>query len=318
MRPSEFAQHWKTLLEHLNAYVVAPKQTTHRPRDATHRTLDFAVCSSTVEPWIESIAVDEGYHAAPHRAVRIRIRASPRNYLIAGIKRPKPIPKKTPVGCARQPVLPAWSQPATEGGSSKRSEGGYASESTHTHVDQLWPELSHAMETELCRLHGCVDGKGMAATARSGRASGLRVVQRYALPMKASASLGKVSIPAHALAWLAIRVRELAHMSHIVEREQVISANALQQWSAIMDKVTAKTGLPSVVRKISLEWEEKIEFIRAHTPGRDTFGLERIGELAQSAAREIKTKHLEQKAESWKTFVDAQITNGASVAHRLV
>ena len=116
-------------------------------------------------------------------------------------------------------------------------------------VDDLWTALGGAMETELRRVYDTVNDQAMAALAYSGRALGLRTSQRMALPMKASASLGMVSTPTHALAWLTTRVKELVCFSRKVERGQPHSTNAFSRWTGIMGKVTSKTGLPSVSRK---------------------------------------------------------------------
>ena len=71
--PEPIARQWGSTLEEVDAYMIAPSQTTHRPRDATHRTLDFLVCLASAEPWIKAASVDEGFHAHPHRAVRIKL-----------------------------------------------------------------------------------------------------------------------------------------------------------------------------------------------------------------------------------------------------
>ena len=85
-----------------------------------------------------------------------------------------------------------------------------------------------------------------------------------------------------------------------------------------MGKITARTGLAQIIRRISTEWDEQIETIKYHFPGRDTFTLERICELSQSAAERIKIEHLKGRADAWKTFVDKQVKLGAATAHRLV
>ena len=314
--PEMFLRHWGKLLEAADAYLVAPSQTTNRPRNAAHRTLDFAICSASAEPWIDDIFVDEGFHVSPHRAVRMKLRARPNNYLVQGFKRPRAFAKRPPTGCPRQPVLPHWAKQDTE--CTGRSVGGHAALQTSASVDDWWPSLCYAMENELCRLHGHVNDRGLAAAAYTGRAEGLRIVQRVALPMKASASLGKVSIPVHALEWLCTRVRELACISRKIERGHFISQNALRQWSAIMSKVTAPKGLPAVLRKLGIEWGEKLEIIRDHIPGEDTYTLENICEVAHAKAGAMKLEHLQARAASWQQFVDRQLKTGAAAAHRLV
>ena len=314
MSPSVFAQHCGCLLESANAYIMSTKQTTHRPRSATHNTLDFAVCSASVEPWVESISVDEAFQVAPHRAVRLKLRADPRNYLVHGFKRPRAFAKRPPIGCARRPVLPLW---AKHRSAHADGVGGHAASHPAT-VDEKWSELCHAMETELCRMHGHVNASGLAAAAYSGRGEGLRVIQRLALPMRASSALGKVSIPAHALVWLSTRVRELACIARKIERGRSISESARVQWTRIMDKVLASKGLPEVIRKLGIEWIEKLEFIHSNVPGQDTYSLERIAEVAYSTAESLKLEHLDNKSKSWQAFVDKQLKTGAAAAHRLV
>ena len=85
-----------------------------------------------------------------------------------------------------------------------------------------------------------------------------------------------------------------------------------------MDKVLAVRGLPQIIRKMGLEWTEKLQFIETHMPGRDTYSLDRISQLALTAAESLKLKHLESKAKSWQAFVDKQLRSGAAATHRLV
>ena len=318
--PSFMMQHFGEIIEEADAYILAPSDTTHTSKTGTDRTLDYAICSASVEPWVDGIAVDYGFQASPHKAVRIKLRAKATNYLVDSFKRPKPFPRYSPVGCARRPVVPDWgSPPGAQPEGPGCAAGGHAGAlSEFISVDKAWPALSHAMETELCRLHGKVDKDGMGAKAFTGRSNGLVSVKRFALPMRASAAMGKVSIPVHALAWLETRVRELAHMSRKVERGHLITPMAAQQWRAIMLKVTATSGLPSVIRKLGIEWEEKLEAVRRHVPGKDTFTLERVCAVARATAETMKIQHLEEKASSWKMFVEKQLSSGAANAHRLV
>ena len=315
--PEVILQQWGSTLEKTDSFVIAPNQSTNRPRGGAHRTIDFIICSSSAEPWVKEVSVDEGFHAHPHRAVRIKLSAVKKNYLITAIKKPKPFANRTPTGCARQPVLPAWSKTVPR--CPNRSSGGHALDSQSADsVNALWPELCHAMETELCRVHGCVTLQGMAPDAHSGRSQGLRTVQRLALPMRASADLGKVSMPAHALAWLSTRVKELANVSRKIERGHLISPKAHAQWTDIMNKVTAQRGLPEFIRKLGVEWEEKLDLVKNHTPGRDTYSLERVSEVASAMAHKFKADHFETRTSAWKSFVAKQLKNGAASAHRLV
>ena len=78
MPPNVLMTHWGEVLENVDGYIIATQEPTHRPKVGAHRTLDYAICSAAVEPWIESIEVDEGFHAAPHRGVRVKLRAAPK------------------------------------------------------------------------------------------------------------------------------------------------------------------------------------------------------------------------------------------------
>ena len=321
MPPNVLMAHWGEILENIDGYILATKEPTHRPKVGAHRVLDYVICSATVEPWVKSVQIDEGFHAAPHRAIRIRLRAAPKNYFVHGIKSPKAFARRTPVGCPRCPVLPEWHREGLmEQVRLLGAPGGHVwvQDISTDAIDEMWPALCHAMESELCRAQDCVDKHGKPLKKHTGRAGGLRVVQRLALPMRASASLGKVSIQAHALNWLSVRVRELAGISRKIQRGHAISPGTVSQWTAIMGKITARSGLAQIIRRISLNWDEQIETIKNHTPGKDTFSLERAAEIAQSEAKLIKSEHMKGQADAWKSFVDKQIKSGAATAHRLV
>ena len=174
------------------------------------------------------------------------------------------------------------------------------------------------MESELCRLHDLVDSDGRPQTKFLGRSQGVSVRQQHALPKRASASFGKVSIQAHALAWLSTRARELAHISRKVQRGYLLSDLAKRQWHSLTQKVVAEKGLPVVIRAIDDEWRRRLDRIRDHCLGRDTAFLESTAAHAHDAATENKRKHLEQRAESWRLFVSKQVANGAAAAHRIV
>ena len=344
--PSFMMQHFGEILEEVDAYILAPSEPTHSSKLGTDHTLDYAICSSSVEPWVDSIAVDYGFLASPHKAVRMKLRARAANYLVDTFKRPKPFARHLPIGCARQPVLPVWHEsppvenlpdrpagghPGAHQECSSGAAGGHAAayqndgsadgrigEHRNNLVDENWHALCHAMETELCRLHGCVTKEGLGAAASTGRSEGLVPMKRFALPMKASAEMGKVSIPVHALVWLETRVKELACISRKIERGHMITPAAARQWQSIMRKIAATRGLPAVIRKLGVEWEEKLESVRLHWPGTDTYTLERVYSIARSTADTMKSDYLEEKATSWKLFVDKQLSSGAASAHRLV
>ena len=115
-----------------------------------------------------------------------------------------------------------------------------------------------------------------------------------------------------------MRVRELSHFSRKVEREYLITANALKQWHSTMAKVTVVQGLPAVIRKTSQSWEDDFVTVQNHTPGVETFSLERIARTAEEAATRIAKLHQEARSDSWHNFVAMQIITGAAESHRLV
>ena len=62
----------------------------------------------------------------------------------------------------------------------------------------------------------------------------------------------------------------------------------------------------------------RLGYQQDHTPGPDTFTLERIARVAEQASGEIKKTHFEARATSWQAFVAKQVITGAAVTHRLV
>ena len=320
MPPGLMLHSWGAMIELADAYVVAPSEETHRPRGSAHQILDYVVCSSSLLPWIKNISVDLGLEASPHRAVRIALDVEPKNYLIAGMKKPKQIPRERPIGCARCPVLPDWAEPTHINDIQaclplQRGEGGHVSVQEG---EGRWPALAHAMEVELCRMHDIVSSDGEAKKTYIGRSQGVSITHRLALPKRASASLGKVSLTAHALVWFSVRVKELSYISRKIQRGHCITENTKKQWTALMNKIAAGTGLPLIIRRISDTWAGHVESVRRHILGQDTLMLERVSELARSEAVKVKADHLEERAASWRQYVSKQLANGAAASHRLV
>ena len=333
--PEFVLSHWADGLEKANAYVVATEEPTHRPSVGVHRTLDFAICSHHVNDWISDAQVDLSFETAPHRAVRLRIRAEPHNYLVESMAGPRCIPKERPIGCPRKPLVPDWYDSAS--GCSALETGGYAGSHTKAYeattsdstLDpggytgsytgaRLWPSLVHAMEGELCRMHDLVDALGQAKGSYCGRGKRVATTQKLALPRRTSAALGKTCISAHALVWLSRRVKELADISAKVAVGQRLSEGSQKQWSSIMAKITAISGLPAIIDRISSAWSERMEVVRGHIPGRDTMALREIQQEALLVARDMKAGHLRNRLESWRTFARKQVLTGAAVAHRLI
>ena len=181
-----------------------------------------------------------------------------------------------------------------------------------------WPALIHAVESELCRLNDLVEPDGSARDAFCGRGKLVHTAQRLALPRRTSSALGKVCISAHALIWLGRRVKELAAISSKIAGGQVITAGASCQWRNIICKLSSVSGLIKFVEKLGPEWRDRVEMVRNHVLGRDPQLLHAVVGMAFATAADMKAKHLEQRSESWRSFVAKQVATGAAVAHRLV
>ena len=311
--PQDLLHLFPHVLEQANAYVFATELPTHCPTAGQHRTLDYLICSSAACQWIEEVYVDYSIAAAPHRAVRIKLRAYRHNFTVECLRSPKQFPRYKPIGCSRSPVVPRGVSAAD---ASSLEVCGYAT--SVESPSETWPALAHAIETELCRVIDSVDSNGLAQPAYSGRARGVRTSQMLVLPRRASASLGKVDEVAHALNWLAVRISEIAAISAKVKAGILLSDGAKRQWSAIMSKITAQKGLALIVRRVSVEWKTLLESVAYHKPGQDSEWLRRVAELAREDAVAHKKQHCEIRAESWKAHVDRQLKNGAAVTHRWI
>ena len=267
----------------------------------------------------EKKQVDRGFEAAPHRAVRLSLEADTTNHLVEVIAGPRQFPRLRPIGCPRAPVVPDWHQLQSQSRQSalvlKGDAGGYAGSSDH---GNKWPALMHAVESEICRVNDFVDADGVAGASHCGRSELVHTIKRLSLPQRTSAALGKICIYAHALIWLGRRVRELADISAKVTEGHPISVGAFEQWSRIISKVAAPTGLPMVVEKIGEEWRDHMESIRCHIPGRYIEALRAIVRTAASTATDMKKSQLVKRVESWRSFSDRQVASGASLAHGLV
>ena len=311
--PQDILHLFPHVLEQANAYVFATELPTHCPTAGQHRTLDYLICSSAACQWIGEVYVDYSIAAAPHRALRIKLRAYRHNFTVECSRSPKQFPRYKPIGCSRSLVVPRGVSAAV---ASSLEVCGYAT--SVESPSETWPALAHAIETELCRVIDSVDSNGLAQPAYSGRARGVRTSQMLVLPRRASASLGKVDEVAHALNWLAVRISEIAAISTKVKAGILLSDGAKRQWSAIMSKSTAQKGLALIVRRVSVEWNTLLESVAYHKPGQDSEWLRRVAELAREDAVAHKKQHCEIRAESWKAHVARQLKNGAAVTHRWI
>ena len=314
MPPDELVNGASTLLEKANAYVFATERPTNYPTNAAARTLDYVITSDVVCPWIQSVKVNDGLEVRPHRAVSIIVKASMHNYLINSIKSPAKFPKDKPIGCARAPVVPQWCGSDLDRRCSGQ-EGG--DPSPYVPVEDGWPALVHAVEAELCHLTDNVDKTGRPHHRFVGRSSGVSTAQRLAMPMRASASLGKVNLRAHALMWFANRVLELANIAQrYCDTHQIPRATWLQ-WAGIMNSLRTRSGLTGEVAAVDEFWQATVGAVRATDFGHGSGFLHYVASQAQLRAKQEKESVATQRASSWKAFVQSQLHNGAAAAHRL-
>ena len=151
-----------------------------------------------------------------------------------------------------------------------------------------------------------------------GRSRSVEVCQQYALQAGTSVAWkGLDSVPSAGVAQY-LCPRDCWYFQNKNERCHMITELAKRQWACLVQKVVAVKGLPEVIRAIDDEWGRRLAFIRDHCFGRDTAMWGKIYAAAHDAATDIKRKHLEQRAGSWRIFVSKQVANGASAAHRLV
>ena len=319
MDPAEMTTLFGYARNQANAYLFAPNDPAICPTGAVHKTIDYLLCSHSVHPWIQTVEVDYGVKASPHRAVRVRLQAERTNYLVESLASPKQFPRSKPTGCARAPVLPQWTSDP-ERGAGFSCPGVHPSGHTGCNAlaSEMWPALAHAIESELCRVTDQVNQRGMASSTCSGRARGVRTVQFQAMPKRTSASMGKVDVISHALRCFAVRVNELANVFAKIYDGRPISINTVAQCNAILANLLATNGLVQVVRNISNDWDMMVSSVCSHTPGLDTQLLWRIVACAEEDAIGHKRTHAEARAESWRAHVASQLKNGAAATHRWV
>ena len=314
MPPDELVCGASTLLEQANAYVYATERPSNYPTNAAARTLDYVITSDIVRHWIQSVQVHDGLEVRPHRAVSIILKAPVHNYLINSIRSQSKFPKDRPIGCARARVVPQWWDP----GRDRRcptQEGGDPRPSVP--VEGSWLALAHAVEAELCRLTDNVEESGSPHHRFVGRSSGITTAQRLAMPMRASAPIGKVSLRTHALMWFANRVRELANIAQRYCGAHEIPRATWLQWAGIMNGLRAHKGLIGEVAAVDEFWRTAVEAVRALDFGCGSGFLHYVAAQANLRAKQDKESVAEQRASSWKAFVQSQLHNGAAVAHRL-
>ena len=246
MSPEELQQHFRTVLDEVDAFIVAPTEPTFRKESGAHSIIDYFLVSSTLQGHLADEAVELAYGLSPHRAARITLRAPKYNPLQGEMKKPRSFPLQKPIGCPLAPVLPVWASAQTVDISTATHHSGLASPTdpaARYDTDKMWPTLCRAMEYELRRICDSVKLNGMADTKHSGHGHKLEMVKRCIYPMRASGPLGKVPIRAHALMWLHNRAVELAHFVAKVQNGVALPRASFVQWHRIMDKVAGGKGL---------------------------------------------------------------------------
>ena len=61
------------ILGKAGARIVAPSDTTHRPKQGRHSITDYFVVSESLRSSKRNVAVDMGYEASTHMAVRVTV-----------------------------------------------------------------------------------------------------------------------------------------------------------------------------------------------------------------------------------------------------
>ena len=343
--PDDLQAQFGTVLEQADAYIVATSQPTFRPGGKTHSTIDYFIVSASAKELIQDVCVEPGYEAAPHVAVRLTLRTSIQQRLVEVMRRPKAFPRHKPIGCPRSPVIPRWASPAADDqdkyvaasgplvSDTSRQEGSQADtwaapEQASTTipledhdprlVEERWPSLCTAIESEIGRVCDLVGADGTTDPKYRGHGKEVTVVKRMILPMRSSASLGKLPIRAHALVWIHNRVAELACISQKYHQGRRITAATAKQWEQIMKRLSSRKGLVEVVRKISTQWSDNVDAIAAHTLGSGTNALKGIAAVALYDAASWKEHAQAKAAAAWTAFIQHQVKIGAGISHRLV
>ena len=140
---------------------------------------------------------------------------------------------------------------------------------------------------------------------------------KLALPMRASASIGKVDLATHSLMWLRNRANELAAISRKVQQGLHVPHITWLQWQGIMRRIRGETGLIKQVESLGAEWRTIVQALRQHIPGPNTEFVQSVAEAAQELAKLKMAESSTRCAESWKSFVHSQLSNGAEIAHRV-
>ena len=118
-------------------------------------------------------------------------------------------------------------------------------------TEEEWPALAHVIEHELPLVCDTVRTSGMVDLKHRGHGLHVTLVKRMAMPMRASASIGKVLVRVHAPMWLFNRLKELLSASQSFQDGVPLPAKTIIHWSHIMDKLAARTGLVQAVRVTS-------------------------------------------------------------------
>ncbi len=304
--PQQFLLHYQWMFDRVNAGVVASGCPTLYPGQGNPRELDYFVLPSMLLPYINKIERVDAPVLAPHRAVKLTFNTVQRPYMIQVAAAPRPFGREKPIGCAREP------QPVP----APVLEGAYgATRSDPTPMVTAHQCTMQAVEAELCGVTDRFSGD-QPDKRYCGRAQGLRLVSRPALPPRRMADFGKADTTVQALLWLEARLRELAHFSSMVARATGITRAQVAHFCKVMERFRRSSSMRQVLIDLDGTWAECWDLVARHLPGVHHDALRGWAEHARRQAARAKQKVAVAARNAWLSWVRAQLKGGAGALHK--
>ena len=239
--PEELLKWAPPMLEKEDAFVASSAGPTHFPGVGSCRCLDYFIVSRSLADAVVTVdTISEIRHlsggrditvsAKPHHVVQIKLKKDFQPLLLTSLKAPRAFPRQKPIGCARQPAtVRNWEEEATV---SEKADRNTAMQ----RISNKWAAVVAAVEEELC---GVCDSTGKE---HRGRAQGISVAQRPALPRRAAGSLGQMGQAEYAVVWGANRLRELLVLSEKHASSQPFTDGQWLQWERLVRKVCSPSA----------------------------------------------------------------------------
>ena len=298
--PEELLKWAAPMLENAGAIVANTGGPTHFPGVGCCRCLDYFIVSRSLADAI--IAVDTiselrylsggdeiTVSAKPHYVVQIKLRKKFQPMLLSSLKAPRAFPRQKPIGCARRPAaVEEWDEVAKCREDDNR-------DSVKNAISNQWAAIVTAIEEELC---GVCDFVGQQ---HRGRANGISVAQRPALPRRAAGSLGQMRQTEYAVVWGANRLRELLVLSEKHASFRSLTPGQWQQWECLVRKVCSPSA---PVCCTDQRWEHVTAVLQAHRANpREACNALRIASnwAAALVNRQSKARALRRYA-SWQEW----------------